>query len=162
MYTFTKKMTVAQQIAKHFRDVHFGGNWTFVNLQDTLKDVSWEQAIEKVYSFNTIATLHYHINYYVTAITKVLEGGPLEAKDAYSFSHPAIHSAGDWKNTIAEASEAAIKLAGLIEQIPDNQLAEIFAEEKYGTVYRNLTGLIEHTHYHLGQIVFIKKILQKK
>jgi len=155
-------MTVTHQIAKHFRDVHFGGNWTFVNLQDTLKDVSWEQAIEKVYSFNTIATLHYHINYYVTAITKVLEGGPLDAKDAYSFSHPPIQSAGDWERILAEAGEAASKLAGLIEQIPDNRLSAIFAEEKYGTVYRNLTGLIEHTHYHLGQIVLIKKILSEE
>jgi uncharacterized damage-inducible protein DinB len=152
-------MTVSQQIAKHFRDVHFGGNWTFVNLQDTLKDVSWEQSIEKVYSFNTIATLHYHINYYVTAITKVLEGGPLDAKDAYSFSHPPIQSASDWEKILAEAREAATKLAGLIEQIPDNRLSALFDEEKYGTVYRNLTGLIEHTHYHLGQIVLIKKIL---
>ncbi len=69
-------MTIPQQIAKHFRDVHFGGNWTYVNLQDTLKDISWQQAIEKIQSFNTIATLHFHINYYVTAITGVLEGSP--------------------------------------------------------------------------------------
>ena len=115
-------MTITHQIAKHFRDVHFGGNWTSVNLNDTLKDVSWEQAIEKVYSLNTIATLHYHINYYVTAITKVLEGGPLDAKDAYSFSHQPIQSAGDWERILAEANEAAAKLTGLIEQLPDNQI----------------------------------------
>ena len=138
-------MTITHQIAKHFRDVHFGGNWTSVNLNDTLKDVSWEQAIEKVYSLNTIATLHYHINYYVTAITKVLEGGPLDAKDAYSFSHQPIQSAGDWERILAEANEAAAKLTGLIEQLPENRLSALFAEEKYGTVYRNLTGLIEHT-----------------
>jgi hypothetical protein len=152
-------MTVSQLIAKHFRDVHFGGNWTFVNLQDTLKDVSWEQAIEKVNSFNTIATLHYHINYYVTAITGVLEGGPLDAKDAYSFSHPPISSAADWDNQVEKAKQAANKLADLIEAIPESRLQETFADEKYGNYYRNLHGLIEHTHYHLGQIVLIKKLL---
>lgn len=153
-------MNISQQIAKHFRDVHFGGNWTSVNLQDILKDVSWQQALEKVYSFNTIATLHFHINYYVTAITKVLEGGPLEAKDAYSFSHPPIQSAEDWDNMLSAAREAALKLATLIEEIPDSRLTETFVDEKYGNYYRNLTGLIEHTHYHLGQIVLIKKILK--
>lgn len=153
-------MTIPQQIAKHFRDVHFGGNWTFVNLQDTLKDVSWQQAIEKVNNFNTIATLHYHINYYVTAITNVLEGGPLDAKDAYSFTHPPISSAEEWESQIERAKQAAQKLAGLIEVLPEARLQETFADEKYGNYYRNLHGLIEHTHYHLGQIVILKKLLQ--
>ena len=31
--------------------------------------------------------------------------------------------------------------------------------EKYGTYYRNFHGLIEHAHYHLGQIVLIKKLV---
>ena len=152
-------MTIPQQIAKHFRDVHFGGNWTFVNLQDTLKDVSWQQAIEKAGPFNTIATLHYHINYYVTAITNVLEGGPLDAKDTYSFTHPPIGSAEDWNSQVERAKLAAQKLAGLIEALPENRLQETFADEKYGNYYRNLHGLIEHTHYHLGQIVIIKKMM---
>jgi len=47
----------------------------------------------------------------------------------------------------------------LIEQLPEAKLGEIFSEEKYGTYYRNIHGIIEHTHYHLGQIVLIKKIL---
>ncbi len=32
----------------------------------------------------------------------------------------------------------------------DEQLAEYFAEEQYGTNYRCLHGLLEHCHYHLG------------
>jgi len=36
-------MTLIEQIAKHFRDVYFGGNWTAVNLKDTLADVSWDR-----------------------------------------------------------------------------------------------------------------------
>jgi len=30
---------------------------------------------------------------------------------------------------------------------------------KYGNYFRNIVGVIEHIHYHLGQIVLIKKIL---
>jgi hypothetical protein len=47
----------------------------------------------------------------------------------------------------------------LIEQLPESKLGETFFDEKYGTYYRNLHGIIEHTHYHLGQIVLIKKII---
>jgi len=53
----------------------------------------------------------------------------------------------------------AESFAALIEQLPDSKLRAQFTDEKYGTYYRNLQGIIEHTHYHLGQIVIIKKIL---
>jgi hypothetical protein len=53
----------------------------------------------------------------------------------------------------------AEKFAALVENMPDSKLAETFVNKKYGTYYRNLHGIIEHTHYHLGQIVLIKKIL---
>ncbi|MDQ1090003.1 hypothetical protein QE390_004607 [Siphonobacter sp. SORGH_AS 1065] len=44
--------------------------------------------------------------------------------------------------------------------MPEEAWQKTFVDEKYGTYYRNLHGMIEHTHYHLGQIVLIKKILR--
>ena len=146
-------------IAKHFRDVYFGGNWTSVNLKDTLADVSWQQAIAQVYSFNTIATLVYHTNYYVSVVSKVLQGEPLNAKDKFSFEHPPIQSEQDWQNLVDKTFTDAENFAALVEQLPESKLSDIFVDEKYGTYYRNLTGIVEHTHYHLGQIVLIKKII---
>ena len=152
-------MNLTAQIAKQLRDVHFGGNWTDVNLKDNLADVSWQQATTKVYSFNTIAALVYHMNYYVTAVLKVLEGGPLNAHDKYSFDLPAILSQEDWEKLLTKIWTDAENVASLIEQLPENKLGETFSDEKYGNYYRNIHGVIEHTHYHLGQIVLIKKIL---
>lgn len=152
-------MNQTQQIAKHFRDVHFGGNWTSSNLKDNLKDIDWQQATTKVHSFNTIATLVFHMNYYVCAVTKVLQGGPLDAKDKYSFDHPPIRSAEDWKNMLDKTWADAEQFASLIEQLPESKLGETFIDDKYGTYYRNLHGIIEHTHYHTGQIALIKKLL---
>lgn len=152
-------MKLSEQIAKHFREVHFGGNWTSSNLKDTLADVSWQQAVVKVQSLNTIAALVYHINYYVSAVSKVLQGEPLTASDKYSFDLPPIQSDEDWKHLLDKFWKDAENFSGLIEQLPDSKLDEIFVDEKYGTYYRNLQGIIEHTHYHLGQIVLIKKLL---
>jgi hypothetical protein len=53
----------------------------------------------------------------------------------------------------------AEQLATLIEQFPENKLRENFLDGKYGTNYRNLVGVTEHIHYHLGQIVLIKKMI---
>ena len=49
--------------------------------------------------------------------------------------------------------------AQLVERLPQETLWEDFTDKKYGTYYRNLHGIIEHTHYHLGQILIIKKII---
>ena len=152
-------MTLPAQIAKHFKDVHFGGNWTSVNLKDTLAGLSWQQATTQVHSFNTIATLVFHTNYFVDVVLKVLRGGPLEGKDIYSFAHPPIHSQEDWEKMLEKTWADAEDFAHLVEQLPEHRLWEDFSDNKYGNYYRNLHGIIEHYHYHLGQIVLIRKIL---
>jgi hypothetical protein len=154
-------MNLSDQTAKHFRDVHFGGNWTTVNLKETLADVSWRQAVTKVDTFNTIAALVYHMNYYVSAVLKVLQGQPLVASDKFSFDLPAIQSEADWESLLHKTWVDAENFASLVEQLPENRYSEIFVDDQYGTYFRNMHGIIEHIHYHLGQIVVIKKLLPK-
>lgn len=155
-------MQTTTQIAKSFRDVYFGGNWTGVDLKTTLAELTWQQATTQVHSFNTIATLVFHLNYYVEIVTKVLDGEPLVGNDKLSFEHPPITSEEDWKRLTSKMFTEAEIFAQKIEQIPDNQLFELFFLEKYGNYFRNLSGITEHCHYHLGQIVLIKKIVLEK
>ncbi|MBK8787215.1 MAG: DUF1572 domain-containing protein [Chitinophagaceae bacterium] len=152
-------MNLSVETAKHFREVHFGGNWTSVSLKETLADVSWQQAVTKVHSFNTIAVLVYHTNYYVSAVLKVLQGEALNASDTFSFDLPPIQSETDWKNLLNKTWADAERFASLLEQLPESRFGEVFTDEKYGTYYRNMHGIIEHIHYHLGQIVVIKKLI---
>lgn len=155
-------MQLTNQIATQFKQVHYGGNWTGVNLKDTLDGVTWQQATTKVSSLNTIAALVFHINYYVTAILAVLRKEQLTAHDKYSFDHPPIQSQGDWDKLLNKTWTDANDLISLVEQLPDSKLEETFVVEKYGNYYRNLQGVIQHTHYHLGQIVLIKKMIVAK
>jgi uncharacterized damage-inducible protein DinB len=152
-------MSITKYIAKHLREIYFGGNWTTSNLKDTISDITWQQATQKVYDFNTIATLTFHTTYYIAALLKVLQGGPLDAKDALSFVHPEINTQQDWEQLLNKAWIDAEAAAMLIENMPDIKLHENFTDEKYGNYYRNIHGMIEHMHYHLGQIVLIKKII---
>jgi hypothetical protein len=152
-------MSITKYIAKHLREIYFGGNWTTSNFKDTISDITWQQATQKVYDFNTIATLTFHTTYYVAALLKVLQGGPLDAKDALSFIHPTINTQQDWEQLLNKAWIDAEAAAMLIENMPDIKLHENFTDEKYGNYYRNIHGMIEHMHYHLGQIVLIKMII---
>ena len=155
-------MNLTNQIAKQFRDVHFGGNWTASNLKDQLADIDWKQATTRLYSFNTIATLVFHMNYYVSAVLKPLQGQPLNAHDKYSFDHPPIICQADWEKLLGKTWKDAENFANLVEQLPETKLWEDIADPEYGNYYRNIHGIIEHIHYHLGQIVLIKKIIVQK
>lgn len=153
-------MHTSQMIAKHFREVHFGGNWTWVNLRDTLNDVTWEEAIQQREGSNTIAVLTFHINYFVDAVRKVLEGGPLDSHDKFSFTHPPINNEAGWQRLLEKVWSDAEQFSALVEKLPDDRLHADMADPKYGTWYRNLHGIIEHSHYHLGQIVILKKLFR--
>lgn len=152
---------ISRQIAKHLREVHFGGNWTWSNYKQLLSDVDYRKATEKIDDLNNIATLIAHATYYVKVQWQVLGGAVLVAKDELSFLHPPIHSQSDWEQWLEEIWSNAESLAKAIEQLPDSRLTEMFVAEKYGTYYRNLNGMIEHLHYHLGQIAILKKMLMK-
>ena len=155
-------MSISKQLAKNLREIHFGGNWTASNLKEHLKDITWQQATSKVYDFNTIATLTFHSTYYIKGLINVLQRKPLDSKDEVSFITPPLYSNEDWEMLLNEVWINAEEAANLLEQLPDEMLLENFTDSKYGNYYRNIAGIIEHLHYHLGQIVLIKKILLLK
>jgi uncharacterized damage-inducible protein DinB len=152
------KVSRAERIAKHIKEFYFGGNWTAVNLSDTLKDVRWEEAVHKRNGFHSIAELLYHINYFVKVVIRVLEGHPLEGNDAVSFDCPPIKDDRDWE-TLKDRTRAEAKyFIALVEKIPEKKMDTLLGDPKYGTFERNLLGILEHSHYHLGQIVLLKKL----
>ena len=150
---------LTKQIAKHMRDVHFGGNWTDSNLKALVSDLTWEQATQKVESFNTIATLTFHVSYFVEGVIDVMEGKPLTIKDKYSFDHPPINSQKDWNNFLENIWQKAEHFSTLIESRSDEDIFEDFVDPQYGNWFRNIFGIIEHMHYHLGQIALIRKFV---
>ncbi|MDQ0784041.1 DUF1572 domain-containing protein [Chryseobacterium sp. W4I1] len=153
-------MSLASQLAKRFREVLLDGLWIAnTNFKNQLSAVTWEQAVTKVDSLNTIAMLTFHIHYYIAGVLNVLKGGDLEIKDQFSFDLPPIESEEQWKDLLNRLWTDSEKLASLVEQIPDDKLDEVFVDEKYGTYRRNIDGMIEHSYYHLGQITLIKKML---
>lgn len=73
-----------------------------------------------------------------------------------------IVSQVQWEAFLAKFWSNAEDFASLVEQLPDEKLKEAFVDAKYGTYQRNIEAMIEHSYYHLGQIVLIKKMLNTK
>ena len=146
-------------IAKHVEQFHYGPSFTGVNLKELLDGVDWESATKQVHNLNTIAMLVFHINYYISAVLKVLKGGPLDAHDKFSYDLPPIKSEKDWENLKSKVFYDADQFVESVLKLEDSVLYSNFLDGKYGIYFRNLFGLMEHSHYHLGQISLIKKII---
>jgi len=148
-------------MAQRFREVFLDGTWIAnTNFKHQLSDMDWQLATTPVSTLNTIAVLAQHIHYYVNGVKNVLKGGSLDIKDQFSFDFAPILSEADWETFLNRFWNDAEEFASLIEQMPEEKLARVFVDEKYGTYERNIDAMIEHSYYHLGQIVLIRKILE--
>ena len=151
-----------RELAKRFIDVISNNSWVANNsFKNQLTDLPLEVVLFKYPSLHSIATLAQHVHYYIAGILNVLNGGNLEIKDAFSFDFNPINTVEDWQNVLAvfwaDAEEFALKVAVL----PEEKLSDIFVKEEYGTYHFNINTLIEHSYYHLGQIVLLKKLISQ-
>lgn len=153
-------MNKNSKLANRFREVILNGTWIAnTNFRNELENLDWRMATEKLQNLNTIAILSQHIHYYIKGIKNVFLGGDLEIRDKYSFDFPEIKSQDEWEIFLIKFWNDSEELAELIEKISEEKLNEKFVDEKYGTYSRNIDAMIEHSYYHLGQIVLIKKAL---
>ncbi|ABQ05181.1 DinB family protein [Flavobacterium johnsoniae] len=148
------------EIASRFKEIILNGTWVAnTNYKLQLENLDWKIAVKPIQNLNTIAILAQHIHYYINGLNEVFKGGTLDIKDKFSFDFPPIQSQEEWNNFLEKFWNDSQKFASFVEQMPDEKLNEPFVDEKYGTYRRNIDCMIEHSYYHLGQIVLIKKLL---
>lgn len=155
-------MNQSTQIANRVREVILNGTWIAnTNFKDQLADSDWQRTTKKVDSLNTIADLAQHIHYYISGILNVFNGGTLDIKDQFSFNFPPIESQEQWNLFLDKFWNDSEDFSRRVEAMSDEKLDSVFVDEKYGSFRRNIEAVIEHSYYHLGQIVLIKKMLTK-
>lgn len=150
------------QLANRFREVILNGKWIAnTNVQDQLRNVTLEQAVTEIDNLNTIAKLTFHLNYYISGVLNVFEGGDLEIRDKFSFDLPKMNSEQEWNDLTTNLFSNAEKFANHVEHMSEEKLNAEFVNTDYGDFRRNIEGMIEHSYYHLGQIVLLRKMLDQ-
>lgn len=145
-------------LANRLREVLLNGQWIAqTNFKMQLEDINWEQATQKIGTLNTIASITYHVNYYIAGVLKVLKGGKLDIQDNNSFNLPPVESESDWNNITTDFLSNSERFIKEVARIPDTMLDEPFVDEDFGTYLRNIEAILEHSYYHLGQISLLKK-----
>lgn len=152
---------ITEIIADHITSVFEGGNWTEVNLKDTLEDVDYRQAttVTKA-TFNTIAALVHHLTFYNNVVISRLGGYDPEITEANGFDMPPVRNEFDWEQLKSNCEHSFAELAETVRNIPEEKLCEPTIHGN-ATYYKTLHGISEHAHYHLGQIILLKKMARQ-
>ena len=155
-------MSKVNSLAKRLEEVFLNGRWIAnTNWQDQLQNVDLKMATTQVSSWNTIAMLTFHINYYLEGIMEVFEGGELTIRDKYSFDLPPIKTESDWENLRSQLARNAQMFIEHVRSMKEETLIQPFVKKEYGSYERNIEGVIEHSYYHLGQAALIRKEITK-
>ncbi len=156
-------MNYNEYLANRLSEVLLNGKWVVgTNFKKEIEDLSWTEATRKVENFNSISSITFHINYYLSGVMDVFKGGNLTIRDKFSFDAPEINSEREWnlrKEKLIKNSENFIQL---VEGMKTKRLMDVFVKQEYGSYYRSIDVIIEHTYYHLGQIILIKKKMREK
>lgn len=154
-------MPTSSSLANRAKEVLTEGRWvTGSNFKAEIETVPFPDAIKKVSNLHSIAELTFHITYYLKGVNDVFDGQPLSIKDKYSFDAPLLRKPVDWQHRINTFCQEAERFISGVENLDYNALEQSFANANYGTNELNINALIEHTYYHLGQIVLIKKLIK--
>src|SRR5580765_1225648 len=109
-------MKLSNLAADHIREVYEGNNWTDISFADTVKDISFKEAVTITpVSRNTIASLLYHIKFYNDHVLQRLHGTAPEISDANGFDMAELKNETEWKKLVDDVHRSFIKLAAAAE-----------------------------------------------
>jgi hypothetical protein len=149
---------ITRQIQKRISELFLEGGWiTGKSVCSFLQELPWEEIQSPPPKVNSIFSLVFHLHYYLQGINHGLKTGKIEISDRFSFpTHRGNFET--WEQLKLGIKTEAIWLLNFLEHRTDEQLHQDFADGKYGSILQNLEGMLEHSYYHFGQMVFLSKV----
>lgn len=151
-------MQMAPIVAQHVEEV-VHGNWTEIYLDDTLADVTYEEAIATPPGIvNSITMLTNHLMFYNKVVMERIRGTEPIINNANGFDVQVSNEA-EWQQLKQDACVSFKSLAYMVGSLTEEKLFGL-TPNGHSNFYKTFHGIAEHGHYHLGQIVLIKKIIR--
>jgi len=150
------------RIAEQLRLAMSGDTWAGVCVSGVLADITAAQAATRpLTNAHTIWELVLHIETYLAAALEPLAGKPMPHiyKTPADWRSPEDTSSAAWKDLLERLQRSGSALAEAIERFDPARLGDTVPNREYDFYYL-LHGVVQHTFYHLGQIMMVKKAAQ--
>lgn len=152
-------MKESARIRKLFRDLYDGDPWLEVNLSDTLKGITSDQASRRIAEGrNTIWEIVNHVVQWRFHVLKRLKGEKAPSPE-HNFILPVEESSQQaWNRTLQELEKSQQAWLSFLEGLDENEYDEVYSENNM-SYYDHIQGILQHDAYHLGQVVLLSKIV---
>ncbi|WP_433832890.1 DinB family protein [Flavobacterium anhuiense] len=152
-------MSESTRISNLYQSIYNGNPWLEVNLDNTLKNITAEQAYRKINpNLNTIWEIVNHLIQWRRNILERMQGEVIKTPDHNYFVPVLDPSEVAWEQSLQTLAKSQDSWTAFFENFDDADLAKIYVNNGH-TYYEHLHGIIQHDVYHLGQIVILKKLL---
>ena len=151
-------MTEVERINDQIIQAYQGEPWLGFSVKDLLADVTPEQAARRpIPDAHTIGELVGHISAWQQIARRRLEGEAVnDIADDLNF--PGADGTEDcWRAILQALDESTHALSQRVAKLSDDELSQIVPGKSY-SIYFLLHGVVQHTTYHAGQIMMLKKL----
>jgi uncharacterized damage-inducible protein DinB len=144
----------AQTIAQRLEMIYQGEPWFGESLQTKLKNVTEEMAYRQpVNNKHSIAEILSHMEYWRKRFALEVQGKtPPEFSEAENWSEVSDLKKRGWKKLQVSFEETHNELVNSLKKANGKLSEELIT---------NLSGMVDHDVYHLGQIGIVKSLVNK-
>jgi uncharacterized damage-inducible protein DinB len=154
-------MAELNRIAKLFADLQHGDCWIGTNFKDALQGVDAALATKHIRRHsNNIWQLVFHLTYWRTTVINRINDS-LEPPPFQDFALPDDLNEANWKQALIDFENTYHQLRSTLLHFKEQNLDKPSPRPEQ-TYYQLIYGCLQHDTYHLGQIVLLKKALDKK
>jgi uncharacterized damage-inducible protein DinB len=150
-----------KSIIANLERVNTGQPWYGRPVYEMLDEIDPAIVYKKPNKQHSLTELLYHMITWADFTLHRITGD--KEKDMAAFEEldwreidPKIHT---WEKGLMEFKDIHKKIIGLLNEKDDGFLKEIVDYRKYNFRFL-LNGLIQHNIYHIGQVAYVKKLLQ--
>lgn len=153
-------MSQTARISKLFQAVYEGHPWIAVNLSDTLKNISAEQAAKKVSpQWNSIWQIVNHLTCWRLNMVQRMQLQEVNVPGNYDtnyFDPVEDTSPAAWKRSLEQLADSQRQWLAYLGKMKDSDLDRVHKESGM-SYYDFVHGILQHDAYHLGQIMLLAK-----
>jgi uncharacterized damage-inducible protein DinB len=150
-------------LAQQLNDAYEGQPWFGRNTKELLNEIDESIAFEKPNGQHSILELLWHMITWKEFAISRLQNDSNKTLDYFEKNDWRNLDHSDktlWQEGVQRFSTLHKEFTAVIGQQKDELLSENVSERNY-SFRKLLYGILEHDIYHLGQIAYLKKLLQK-
>ena len=145
-----------------YESAYSGDPWFGRNIKEILSQIDAGMAMQKPNGQHSILELLFHmIIWREFTISRLEEGNTTPAKYFGTNDWQTLDHSDEklWDQGLQKLDASQKRIIEIINNLNPDVLTNQVAERKYDIRYL-LYGILEHDIYHLGQIAYVKKILE--